>query len=349
MLDNLQIATPLANNENFHYIMQVIREELAMIDPKKFLIYLFDVVDASLLDSLAEQFDMLGYNGWVLAQNETQKRELLKSAFALHAIKGTPGGIEEVVARLGFPGIVVKENTGAPVDAINPWAYFTVQYVLPNERGLDQVEITNLLGLINAYKGAGDILGDFSFATPQQDFNAIRGQVQLTVRDVATNAVISDETIYNSVGLTAILELLDNVRFLDAGEIAAISHYMVKKISFGTSDTAQSDDYVITSPTTKTLDDNPDPVGIFKNKSSTLGGGSDMPRKWMRHWFSLGASEGNGKTYKEIGLVMEDQNGSPTPDVVLARITRAPIVKTSAIKIEGYWDIYLYPNINPDA
>lgn len=181
MLDNLQIATPLANNSNYHAMIQVIREELAMIEPAKLLIYLFDTVDASLLDLLAEQFDMLGYNGWVLAQNETQKRELLKSAFALHAIKGTPGGIEEVINRLGFPGIVIEENTGAPMGATNPWSYFTVQYQLPDDRGINASEITNLIGLINTYKGAGDILGNFSFGLNKAEVLTLHETIELTV------------------------------------------------------------------------------------------------------------------------------------------------------------------------
>lgn len=163
MLDNLNIATPLAGNANFHAIMQVIREELALIDPARMLIYLFDTVDEALLDLLAEQFDMLGFNGWVLAETTEQKRELLKSSYNLHAIKGTPGGIEEGAKRLGFLDLVIEENTGAPVDALNPWAYFKVRYVLDINRSLPENAAGLLAGLINKYKGVGDILADFTF------------------------------------------------------------------------------------------------------------------------------------------------------------------------------------------
>lgn len=184
MLDNLHIATPLAGNENFHAIIQVIREELERIDPAKHLVYLFDTVDASLLDLLAEQFDMLGFNGWILADTDAQKRELLKSSFYLHSIKGTPGGIEEVVTRLGFEGIIINENTGAPEGAENPWSYFTVTYVLPKDRAILANTSNQLVGLINKYKGAGDILADFNFALRPRENVGVVDRVILNVINV---------------------------------------------------------------------------------------------------------------------------------------------------------------------
>lgn len=163
MLDNIQIATPLSGNENFHYIVQTVREELERIDPKRLLIYLFDTVDDVLLDNLAEQFDMLGTNGWILADTTEQKRELLKSAYVLHAVKGTPGGIREVAKRLGFQDIIISENSGAPEGAANPWAYFTVDYVLTDDRSLPENSVKALAGLIDRYKNARSILADFNF------------------------------------------------------------------------------------------------------------------------------------------------------------------------------------------
>lgn len=165
MPSEYNLATPLDANPNMQAFIQVVREELALIDFTRLFVYLFDTVDESLLDILAEQFDMLGYNGWVLAETPEQKRELLKSAFELHAIKGTPGGIREAVKRLGFQDIVIEENyeAGAPVGAPHPWAYFKVTYVLSDTRSLTANDSLHLVSFINSYKNVRSIMADFAF------------------------------------------------------------------------------------------------------------------------------------------------------------------------------------------
>ena len=175
------LATPLAGNVNMQAFIEVLQEELAAIDPTKLFIYLFDTVDESLLDRLAEQFDMLGFNGWVLAETVEQKRELLKASFELHSMKGTPAGIREVVRRLGFQDLIINERTGAPLEAINPWAYFTVQYVLSNSRTISTSDAANLIGLIDKYKNARSVLADFSFAIRQYEVLRVHETLTLNV------------------------------------------------------------------------------------------------------------------------------------------------------------------------
>lgn len=181
MPDNHNLATPLNGNLNMQAYIEVLREELERIDPTKLFIFLFDTVDESLLDLLAEQFDMLGFNGWVLAETVEQKRELLKASFQLHSMKGTPAGIREVVRRLGFQDLIINERTGAPVDALNPWAYFTVQYVLSNSRTISEADAANLIGIIDKYKNARSVMADFSFATRQSEVILITETLNLNV------------------------------------------------------------------------------------------------------------------------------------------------------------------------
>lgn len=147
---------------------------LKTIPIEKLMIYLFDTVDASLLPFLLVQYNMGGFNGEILAETDNEKRELLKGAIKLHRIKGTPGGIREVIKRLGFTDIIIEEGwsnftDGSPEPAANSWAYFRVIYVLPNNKAITSEITTNLIGLIESYKNARSVLANFSFSIPQNE------------------------------------------------------------------------------------------------------------------------------------------------------------------------------------
>lgn len=174
MPNEYNLATPLASNASMKAIVQVVREEIERIDYSRLFVYLFETVDESLLDILAAQFDMLGFNGWILADSVQAKRELLKGAFELHLLKGTPGGIREVVKRLGFLGITIEEgwenfSVTVPEPAINPWAHFRVVYQLPSDKEVNEDVARDLEGLINNYKNARSILSAFAFGVPQSE------------------------------------------------------------------------------------------------------------------------------------------------------------------------------------
>lgn len=358
MPNEIVLATPLNANKHSQAMVQVIREELARIDPAKFLVYLFDVVDEVFLDLLAEQFDMLGYSGWVLAQNADQKRELLKSAFELHAMKGTPGGIKEAVRRLGFPGIEVEENTGAPEGALYPWAYFNVAYVIPDDRAIDALEISNMLGLIEKYKNARSVLNELKFRPNSNDYFQMRGEATFKVYNATTNALISSDTVSNWIHPRWLNLFFDNIRAKTQTERDSLADYRFEKIAFGTNGAVQHpvysvDPFTITNAFTKALANNFEkPIGaIGIDRSQVSSGGSVLERANMRHYFRLEANEMNGQTIREAGMYMVNLNTDDAPgnpDILVCRVNRAPIVKTSAIYIEGYWDIFLYPNINPE-
>jgi len=162
------IASALKNAKHLSSVDTLAKMRFDAIDTGKLLVSLFDTVDARLLDFLASQLDMLGYNGWILAETEQEKRELLKGAAHLHRIKGTPGGIREVVKRLGFLDVVIEEGwenftDDSPQPEINPWAYFRVLYVLPANKGVSEQLANNLIGLINAYKPVRSKLANFGF------------------------------------------------------------------------------------------------------------------------------------------------------------------------------------------
>lgn len=189
MPSEFNLATPLAGNINMTAFVQVLREELERIDHKRLYVYLFETVDESLLDILAAQFDMLGYNGWILADTVQAKRELLKAAFELHILKGTPAGVIEVAKRLGFEGVELVEgwdnfNDGSPEPAINPWSHFKANYKLSDERSLNANAAQDLTGLVNNYKNARSILSSFEFTIDRTEVIRVKDTLTLNIINV---------------------------------------------------------------------------------------------------------------------------------------------------------------------
>ena len=59
------------------------------LDTDVLLVYLIDSVNESALVHLAEQFHIMGNEGWLQTRNEAEKRDLIKRAIEIHRYKGT--------------------------------------------------------------------------------------------------------------------------------------------------------------------------------------------------------------------------------------------------------------------
>ena len=111
------------------------------------IVNLFDRVDASALASLAEQFHVMGDEGWNLAGTEAARRALLKRAIELHRHKGTPWAVRTAL------------ETALPTEAsIKEWFayggdpfFFRVRLDV-SELGLDESGMTSAVRLIFDYK-----------------------------------------------------------------------------------------------------------------------------------------------------------------------------------------------------
>jgi len=170
------IASALKAREHIAAFDKLYKESYGAFDLQLLLVHMIDTVDASLLDILASEFDMLGYNGWILAETEQEKRNLLKDAISLHRMKGTPGGIREVIKRLGFTDIQIIEgwdNFSEDPAPENGWSYFKVVYVLPDNKAITAQMSADLIGLIGAYKNARSILAEFSFDLPKVEASVL--------------------------------------------------------------------------------------------------------------------------------------------------------------------------------
>ncbi|EIB1040855.1 phage tail protein I [Salmonella enterica] len=145
-MDKLLLPPPLASDERFSILANIAAERFAQIDLTALLVYLVDIVDASALPSLAEQFHVQGLEGWLLAANEQEKRELIKQAIELHKYKGTPWAVRRVLEILSLPGTISEwfEYGGKAY-------FFKVEIKLINQ-GMDENLFNNLVDLIHEYK-----------------------------------------------------------------------------------------------------------------------------------------------------------------------------------------------------
>ncbi|ECG6088424.1 phage tail protein I [Salmonella enterica subsp. enterica serovar Blukwa] len=145
-MDKLLLPPPLASDERFSILANIAAERFAQIDLTALLVYLVDIVDASALPSLAEQFHVQVLEGWLFAANEQEKRELIKQAIELHKYKGTPWAVRRVLEILSLPGTISEwfEYGGKAY-------FFKVEIKLINQ-GMDENLFNNLVDLIHEYK-----------------------------------------------------------------------------------------------------------------------------------------------------------------------------------------------------
>lgn len=90
--------------------LEAVNARLSEIDIRPGIIYDFEHVATSALPHLAEQFHVLGVEGWQLATTDEQRRALLARAIALHRYKGTPWAVESVLAAYGYPECELVEH-----------------------------------------------------------------------------------------------------------------------------------------------------------------------------------------------------------------------------------------------
>ena len=108
MTDELLLPPPLAADPTMQAMGEVLRR-LNGLDLQQLLVNLVDTVDASALRFLAEQFHVMGDEGWLYTTDETARRQLIKAAIELHRYKGTPWSILRALEVHGYPNCELVE------------------------------------------------------------------------------------------------------------------------------------------------------------------------------------------------------------------------------------------------
>ncbi|NJD38459.1 MAG: phage tail protein I [Geobacter sp.] len=92
-------------------------DRMGTVDITPLLVYLIDSVEETALPHLAEQFSVTGYDGWALAQGDTDRRELIKRAIELHRRKGTPWAVRTALETAGFNATLIEWFMQTPAGA----------------------------------------------------------------------------------------------------------------------------------------------------------------------------------------------------------------------------------------
>lgn len=116
------------------------------LDADSLLVYLIDSVDESALVHLADQFHIMGNEGWLQAKTNAEKREIIKNAIELHRYKGTKYALIKVLNSLNIDGEIKEwfEYEG------EPYFFKVILYIFT--RPVDTETEARMLALINEYK-----------------------------------------------------------------------------------------------------------------------------------------------------------------------------------------------------
>ncbi|MEN3809807.1 phage tail protein I [Chromobacterium piscinae] len=98
---DLPLPPALAGDERMR-TLAALSARISAVELSPLLVYLVDQVSSSALPVLAEQFHMQGDEGWLLAADDEQRRQLLKRAIEWHRYKGTRWALEEIFRVLGI-------------------------------------------------------------------------------------------------------------------------------------------------------------------------------------------------------------------------------------------------------
>jgi P2-related tail formation protein len=192
-------ASAIEPHEHVKVFAQIIAERMNALQEQASVnrVYLISQVHADALYYLAEQFDVLGYKGWFLANTEEARRDLIRRAIELHRYMGTPWAVKESIRSLGFQDVTLIERVGLIANLYNglftyngseqyggneegDWATFTVIIDLNSwTEYIGTPYITALLGMIDTYKNVRSHLVDLIFQLNFSDDLALEDATDL--------------------------------------------------------------------------------------------------------------------------------------------------------------------------
>ena len=137
--------TPV-NDINSKIFDEVIEERFSEIDTDVLLVISPDNVPSEVLPHLAEQYHIMGNEGWLFANSDEERIALIKSAINIHRYKGTKYALIKVLELLKINGVIQEwfEYNGDP--------YYFKLVMNISETPLSENRINLLFDLINEYK-----------------------------------------------------------------------------------------------------------------------------------------------------------------------------------------------------
>ena len=139
------LVPPLTTDDNYLDLATLVAR-LQEISLMPLLVYHIDTTERPALSYLADQFHVMGNEGWGFAESDAQKRTVIKNAIELHRYKGTPWAIKTAISQFGFDTTVLDwfRYGGQPY-------YFRVEIDL-YDQGWGQKDSDLVYGLIDQWK-----------------------------------------------------------------------------------------------------------------------------------------------------------------------------------------------------
>lgn len=152
-MGNIPMADSIAYLPEPQAWFNTLMTELRQIDLSKLLVYLIDDVDPSALPYLGSQFDVLGYKGFKLVQDDQGRREIIKRAIELHRYKGTEWAITEALKSIGFSDVELIKGV------YDHWAKFGI--LISSEKvQLTDTAFQDITAMVKEYKRAVCVLAE---------------------------------------------------------------------------------------------------------------------------------------------------------------------------------------------
>ena len=189
------LVPPLSHDESLRALATLIAR-IEDIDLSPLLVYYVDHTEKTALHHLAEQFHIMGNEGWTFAKTEEQKRALIKNAIQLHRHKGTPWAVKEAISQFGFFALIQDwfMYGGDPY-------YFRVDIELKNQIWDQEISDT-VYGLIGQWKNTR------SHLDKMRVFQTVKGDLKIA------SACIDGEIITVRPHITTGLESVVKTSFM---------------------------------------------------------------------------------------------------------------------------------------
>lgn len=189
-------------DERGRAFVQVLLERFAMIDLSTLLINRVDSTPANALPALGWQFGLIGAEGWHLADDVDQKRELIRRAVLLQRRRGTPWAVKEALRALGFPAASIQEgqprllmdgtttfDAATTLSGDTRWALFGITVDVGEERGLTGRDRELVRQTVAAWKNARSELSRVAFRATVADSVTVVDALPMRARSPATDPV----------------------------------------------------------------------------------------------------------------------------------------------------------------
>jgi P2-related tail formation protein len=249
------LSSSLISKEHLAVFDDIVRERFANIDLTPLLMYLIDVAPVAALPALAQQFDVLGFNGWFLTSNEADRRELIKRAIELKRSRGTPWAVREALKSVGYADVIIEEGVGGfKYNGIynydgeinygaGNWANFSLKLIdLGETKGFSTSDLASIELMVDRYKNARSKLLEVLLTASNTDF------IDITDEFTSLLALSFVDSLNTSFRYDGIFNYDGSKQYgVDTEEFRLFVNLLLDSDTFGTPDDSELSINIVTS------------------------------------------------------------------------------------------------------